>query len=71
MKKDRSQVRLKALAPEQFGISPMSESIAEAELVFHREPKTVNQLLKMGFDKDDIMDLSDNDRLWLTTEPEG
>jgi hypothetical protein len=70
MKKDRSQVRLKALAPEQFGISPMSESIAEAELVFHREPKTVNQLLKMGFDKDDIMDLSDNDRLWLTTEPE-
>lgn len=70
IKKDRSQVRIKVLAPEQFGISPMAEDIESADLVFHREPMTVSKLLKQGYDKKTIMALNDSDRFWLSTEPE-
>jgi len=68
--KDRSQVRIKVLPPEQFGIAPMSEDLKSAEFCFHREPKTVSDLIKMGFDPKIITQLQDTDRLWLSQEPE-
>jgi hypothetical protein len=68
--KDRSQVRIKVLPPEQFGIAPMSEDMKGAEFCFHREPKTVSDLIKMGFDPAIITKLQDNDRIWLNQEPE-
>jgi hypothetical protein len=68
--KDVSQVRIKLLPGEEFGISPMAESIETADLVFHRHDMTVSQLLKAGYKKSVVEDLQSNDRLWMAMEPE-
>lgn len=68
--KDRSQVRIECLPPEEFGISPMAKSIKEAELVFHRRPMTVSELIKQGYDPKIVKTLQDDERVWMTTEPE-
>lgn len=69
-RKDVSQVKVKLLAGEEFGISPMAESIEDSDLVFHRHEMTVSDLLKAGYDKDVVEDLQSNDRLWMAMEPE-
>ena len=69
-KKDRSQVRIKPLPPEEFGISPMAESIEAAEVVFHRHAMSVSDLIKHGYDKKLVMSLQDDARLWLEMDPE-
>lgn len=68
--KDRSQVRIEVLPPEEFLISPMAKSVRNAELVCHRRLVTISELLKMGFPKSVVMHLQDNDRIWMQTEPE-
>jgi hypothetical protein len=70
IKKDVSQVRVKLLAGEEFGISPMAESLDEADLKFHRHEMTVSDLLKAGFKKSDVEELQSDDRLWMAMEPE-
>lgn len=70
IKKDVSQVKVELLAGEEFGISPMAESIEKADLVFHRHEMTVSDLLKAGYDKKVVADLQSNDRLWMAMEPE-
>lgn len=70
VKKNRSQVRLVPLPPEEFGISPMAKDIRTADLVFHRSLKTSSDLIKSGYDKKKISALQDNDRIWMQTEPE-
>jgi len=68
--RDRSQVRFKAIPPEEFGISAMSDTIEDAELVFHRHLMTKSELLKHGYDPAMVDALTDEDRLWGETEPE-
>lgn len=68
--KDKSQVRIKLLAPEEFGISPMAESIEEADLVFHRHEMTASELIKRGYDKDVVNALQGDDRLWMSMQPQ-
>lgn len=70
VKADRSQVRIKLLPPEQFGISPMAEDILTAELVFHKQPMTLSDMLKQGYDKAKIEKLRDEDRTSADQEPE-
>lgn len=70
LKKDVSQVRLKAMAPEEFGISPVAEDIESADLVFHREEKTISELLKMGYPRKLVDSLQNDDRLWMAMESE-
>lgn len=70
LRKDTSQVRIKLLAGEEFGISPMAVDIPTAELVFHREEKTASELIKAGYDQAVVESLQDNDRLWMAMEPE-
>ena len=69
-KVDASQPRIKLLAGEEFGISPMAESIHDADLTFHRHEMTVSQLLKAGYDPKMVHSLQSNDRLWMAMEPE-
>lgn len=70
VQEDVSQVRIKQLAGEEFGISPMAENIKTADLCFHRHEMTVSDLLKAGYDKDVVKDLQSNDRLWMSMESE-
>jgi hypothetical protein len=70
LRRNVSQVRIKLLAGEQFGISPMAESLHEADFVFHRHEMTISDLIKQGYDRRVVEDLQTNDRLWLSMEPE-
>ena len=70
LKVDKSQIRIHPLAGEEFGISPMAESMEMADLKFHRHEMTVDELIKAGYDKDIVKDLQSNDRLWMAMEPE-
>lgn len=69
-KKDISQVRIKPLAPERFGISGRARSIEEADLVFDWDWKTLSELRKEGYDDAILEDLNSDESNWLTTEPE-
>lgn len=69
-KKDESHVRIDLMAPEDFGISPMAESLPESDFCFHRHEMTVSELIRMGYDAAKVTELQNNDRLWLSQEPE-
>ena len=66
-KSDRSQIRLEALAPEEFGIAPMAKDIKSADC-FHRRRMSINQLLDAGYDKDKVEALQSDERLWEGTD---
>lgn len=72
LKKNVSQIRIKLLAGEQFGISPMAESLMPGgyDMCFHRHEMTASELRKAGYPKDVVDGLETNDRLWLSMEPE-
>lgn len=70
LKRDAGQVRIALLAPEEFGISPMSVDIKSADLCFHRHEMTISDLIKAGYDKKTVEMLQSNDRLWLAMEPQ-
>lgn len=70
LKKNTSQVKIELLAPEEFGVTPMSVDLKSPEMCFHRREMTVSQLLKEGYNKDVIEDLQSDDRLWMAMEPE-
>lgn len=69
-KRDKSQVRVRLLPPEEFGISPMAEDLETADLVFHRQEMTVSELIQHGYDKEVVDTLQSDDRLWMAMEPE-
>ena len=69
-KRNRSQVRLRPIPPEEFGISQMATSIEEANLVFHRQSMTKSELIKHGYSKSVIDDLPDDDGMDARLNPE-
>lgn len=70
LKKNTSQVRISLLAGEEFGISPLSETIKDADLCFHRREMTGDELMKAGYSKKKIKDLQSDDKLAMAMEPE-
>ena len=70
IRKDRSKVRMAVVPPEEFGISPRATCIDDADVCFHRQRKSVSELLDMGFSKSVVEDLQQDGRIWLDMEPE-
>lgn len=70
VQKDRSQVMLDILAPEEFGISARASSLEDADISFHKQRKSRSDLLKMGFDKAIVETLDDDDRHWSDSDSE-
>lgn len=70
IRKDKSQVRILPMPPEEFFISPRAVSLQTAELCGHRYRATVSDLVKSGYPKDVIESLKDRDNLWLASEQE-
>jgi hypothetical protein len=68
--KDISQVKIDVIPPEEFLISPMAVDVDSADLIVHRQNKTISDLIKMGYPKAKVMLLQDNDKIWMQTEPE-
>nr|WP_159103507.1 hypothetical protein [Asaia prunellae] len=69
-KRNRSQVRLRPIPPEEFGISQMATSIEEANLVFHRQTMTRSELIKHGYAREVVDALPDSDGMEARLNPE-
>lgn len=54
------KVKIEALPPEEFLIDRRAKSIEEATFVGHRTMKTVSDLVAMGYDYDEMVDISGN-----------
>lgn len=70
VKRDVSRIHIKALPPEEFGISAMAPSIELAEVVWHKQRKTISELLKLGYPKNVVMNLRDDEKLWEDADPD-
>lgn len=47
----KGYVRVEALAPEEFLVTPNAKSLEDADIVAHRVKKSVSELLKEGYDR--------------------
>ena len=54
------KVKIEALPPEQFLIDRRAKSIDEATFVGHRTMKTVSDLVAMGYDYDEMVEVAGN-----------
>lgn len=54
------KVRIEALPPEEFLIDRRAKSIDEAIFVGHRTMKTVSELVAMGYDYDEMVEVAGN-----------
>ena len=54
------KVKIEALPPEEFLIDRRAKSIDEATFVGHRTMKTVSDLVAMGYDYDEMVDVAGN-----------
>lgn len=54
------KVKIEALPPEEFLIDRRAKSIEEATFVGHRTMKTVSDLVAMGYDYDEMVDVAGN-----------
>jgi hypothetical protein len=54
------KVKIEALPPEEFLIDRRSKSIDEATFVGHRTMKTVSDLVAMGYDYDEMVEVAGN-----------
>lgn len=67
--RDTSQVKIEAVAPEEFLIEPQCRSLEAASFVAHRTRKSLAELIQMGYDEDLVMEISDEDNDF-DTDPE-
>jgi hypothetical protein len=65
-----SQVNIDNIAPEEFLIAPRAVSILKAVYSAHRTPKTRAELVDMGFDKDKVKNVINDEADPSTDTPE-
>lgn len=68
--KNKSQIKILPLPPEEFFVGPRCVSLETADLCGHRYRRTYSELLKDGYPKSKLQDLIEDDGVWLSTEPE-
>ena len=68
--RDTSQVKIEAVAPEEFLISPQSKSLESAPFIAHRTKKSISDLIDMGFDEDVVAKIADNEDTDFDHDPE-
>lgn len=59
--RDTSQVKIEAVAPEEFLIEPQCKSLESAMFLAHRTKKSLSDLIEMGYDEDVVMEINDED----------
>ena len=70
IRKDRSQVRIAVIPPEEFGISARAVTLDDAEVVFHKQRKSLSELRGLGFKESLLDECTEDNRNWMDTEPE-
>tara|TARA_R110002074_G_scaffold102490_2_gene221478 strand:- start:16 stop:2049 length:2034 start_codon:yes stop_codon:yes gene_type:complete len=68
--RDTSQVRVEAVAPEEFLIEPQAKSLESVTFCAHRTKKTISDLLEMGYDEDVVASIADNEDTDFDGDPE-
>ena len=68
--RDTSQVKVEAVAPEEFLIEPQCKSLDSASFLAHRTKKSISELIEMGYDEDLVADISDNEDTDFDSDPE-
>lgn len=58
----RGRVFVEPVPPEEFKISPRVASLSVAPYCVHESEKTLSDLIEMGFDEDEVMDLPTDER---------
>ena len=59
--RDTSQVKIEAVAPEEFLIEPQCRSLETASFIAHRTRKSLSELIEMGYDEELVMQIADED----------
>ena len=59
--RDTSQVKIEAVAPEEFLVEPQCKSLVDSSFVAHRTRKTIAELIEMGYDEDLVADVTDEE----------
>ena len=59
--RDTSQVKIEAVAPEEFLIEPQCKSLESAMFIAHRTKKSLSDLIEMGYDEKVVMEINDED----------
>ena len=68
--RDTSQVRIEAVAPEEFLIEPQCKSLESAMFLAHRTKKSLSDLIEMGYDEKIVMEINDEDYDFHDNDPE-
>ena len=69
--RDTSQVKIEVLNPEEFFIEPQAKNLGAEYFCTHRSLKTKDDLIKMGFDRKKVENISGaEDKLTLQALPE-
>ena len=68
--RDTSQVKVEAIAPEEFLIAPQAKSLDTVPFCAHRTKKSISELIEMGYDHDLVDKISDNEDTDFDSDPE-
>ena len=68
--RDTSQVKVEAIAPEEFLIEPQAKSLDTVSFCAHRTKKSISELIEMGYDEDLVSDIADNEDTDFDNDPE-
>ena len=68
--RDTSQVKVEAIAPEEFLIEPQAKSLDSVSFCAHRTKKSISELIEMGYDEDLVADIADNEDTDFDNDPE-
>jgi hypothetical protein len=68
--RDTSQVKVEAIAPEEFLIEPQAKSLDDVSFCAHRTKKSISELIEMGYDEDLVAKISDNEDTDFDNDPE-
>jgi len=68
--RDTSQVKVEAIAPEEFLIEPQAKSLDDVSFCAHRTKKSISELIEMGYDEDLVSKIADNEDTDFDNDPE-
>lgn len=68
--RDTSQVKIEAVAPEEFLVEPQAKSLDDILFCAHRTRHSISDLLEMGYDEDLVADIATDGDHDLESDPE-
>ena len=67
---DKSQIRIEVVNPEEFSVEPQARNLGPKTFCVHKTIKTIDELMRMGYDRAKIDRWTAEDETTLSTNPE-